>query len=237
MAADRSLSRRRAVSRQRGRSPSADSVRTEWANDALDLRAPLQDPTPICPASDEWLSANGYNKPGEGEKPIGRIIVAGSEDVTDAAFWRAGGRGGNAGLAVCALGKDTFEFPRLAANAPNMVTIVVTHQTLRDADLRKHADVIAETLLAGEDVVVYCQSGYHRGPILSASLAASIFGTRPRQFLVELSADRYIWPGYLVPTQAFRTDSRYDERKHEKLLSAIQWADRSGLVRATRNIY
>ena len=116
------------------------------------------------------------------------------------------------------------------------LTIPVNHYNLRKKHLRSHLDKVRDELLKGNDVAVFCNSGFHRAPLLAAVLSAAAFGTDPREFMRMLSTVRVVWPGHLMLPDDARAAEGYVAANHDVLIDGMVWADTESRIMPLMNI-
>ena len=142
-------------------------------------------------------------------------------------FWSQIGQGKRVTCVVNAIGKHGGMecYVHDAPPSDMILSIPINHYNIRKKHFRSHLDKVRDELLKGNDVAVFCNSGFHRAPLLAAVLSAAAFGTEPREFMRLLSAVRIVWPGHLMLPDEARAAEGYAAANHDVLIDGMVWAD------------
>ena len=131
----------------------------------------------------------------------GCLIFAERPQVESAEWWAAHGRDARV-IVQCTHGRTHFRYPRKIAATSLLLRMDPEEPAQADIELEQYWKLIRQALKEGGDVVLHCESSFHRGPIIGAAIYKRATGIKTEVMLI---CKTFLTYSFSEPSQANQT--------------------------------
>ena len=131
----------------------------------------------------------------------GCLIFAERPQVASAQWWLDHGRDVRV-VVQCTHGRTRFRYPPRIAATSLLLRMDPEEPAQADIELEQHWKRIRQVLKEGGDVVLHCESSFHRGPIIGAAIYKRATGIKTEVMLI---CKTFLTYSFSEPSQANQT--------------------------------